>query len=222
MFQQASLQFLKDLAKHNQKEWFEKNRNKYDSTKKELEVFTGDVIKKVSRFDESVAHLQVKECLFRINRDVRFSKDKSPYKNHMAMYISKGGKKAVNPGYYFHLEPGNSYVAGGLWMPMAPELKKVRQEIDYSWEEFKKIVSHKKFKAAFGDFRRGEEEVLSRPPKGYDESNPAIGYLKLKSWIMSAKVSDAELVSKELSKKVAAYFESMNPMIKFFNQALDE
>ncbi|MBA4166622.1 MAG: DUF2461 domain-containing protein [Chitinophagaceae bacterium] len=222
MFQQASLQFLKDLTRHNQKEWFEKNRKKYESTKKELEEFTGEIIKKISKFDDSVAHLEVKECLFRINRDVRFSKDKSPYKNHMAMYISKGGKKAVNPGYYFHLEPGNSYVAGGLWMPMAPELKKVRQEIDYSWDEFKKIFNNRKFKAAFNDFRRGEEEVLSRPPKGYDENNAAIAYLKLKSWIVSARITDEELVSKDLIKKVAAHFETMNPMVQFFNQALDE
>ena len=113
MFQQTSIRFLRDLSKNNQKEWFEKNRNRYESTKKELEAFTGEIIKKVTSFDESVAHLQVKECLFRINRDVRFSKNKSPYKNHMAMYLSKGGKKAVNPGYYFHLEPGNSFVAGG-------------------------------------------------------------------------------------------------------------
>ena len=222
MFQQASLKFLKDLAKNNQKEWFDKNRSRFESTKQELEAFTADVIKKVTKFDDSIAHLQVKECLFRINRDVRFSKDKSPYKRHLSMYLSKGGKKGINPGYYFHLEPGNSYVGGGLWMPMPPELKKVRQEIDYSWDEFRKLFSDKKFKAAFGDFRRGEEEVLSRPPKGYEETNPAIEYLKLKSWIMSAKVSDAELVSKDLSKKIAGYFERMNPMIQFFNQALDE
>jgi len=222
MFQQASLQFLKDLQKHNQKEWFEKNRSKYESTKQNLEAFTEDVIKKISRFDESVAHLQVKECLFRINRDVRFSKDKSPYKNHMAMYISKGGKKAINPGYYFHLEPGKSFVAGGLWMPVAPELKKVRQEIDYSFDALKKILANKKFKSTFGEFRNEEGALLSRPPKGYDENNPGIAYLKFKSWIVSADISEKELLTKDLSKKVAAYFETMHPLIKFFNQALDE
>jgi uncharacterized protein (TIGR02453 family) len=220
MFQQASLQFLKNLSRNNQREWFEKNRSKYESTKKDLEAFTDDMIKRVSRFDESVAHLKAKECLFRINRDVRFSKDKSPYKSHLAMYLSKGGKKAIDPGYYFHLEPGKSYVAGGLWMPMPPELKKVRQEIDYNWEEFKKISGQKKFKTAFGDFQRGADEVLSRPPKGYEENNPAISYLKLKSWIVSAHVSDETLLSKDLSKKMASYFEAMHPLVMFFNQAL--
>lgn len=222
MFQQASIRFLKELNNNNQKEWFDRNRSKYESTRLDLEAFTGDLIKKITKFDESVAHIVVRECLFRINRDVRFSKDKSPYKNHMAMYISKGGKKAINPGYYFHLEPGKSYVAGGLWMPMAPELKKVRQEIDYNWDGFKKIFSNSKFKTAFGDFNRSEDVLLSRPPKGYEASNSAIEYLKLKSWIVSAKISDTELVSRGLSKKVSAYFETMHPLVKFFNQALDE
>lgn len=222
MFGQASLKFLKNLSRNNQKDWFEKNRSQYENAKKEMEAFTGDVINRVGRFDESVAHLQAKECTFRINRDIRFSKDKSPYKNHLAMSISKGGKKHVHPGYYFHLEPGKSYVAGGLWMPMAPELKKVRQEIDYNWEEFKKILTGKKFRAAFGDFSREDEYVLKRAPKDYEENNPAIEYLKLKSWIVEAHVPDEALTSKGLAKMVADHFETMYPMILFFTRALDE
>ncbi len=222
MFQQSSLQFLKDLRKNNQWEWFEKNRKKYESTKHDIEVFTADIIKKTGSFDDSVAHLQPKECLFRINRDVRFSKDKSPYKTHLGIYLSKGGKKAVFAGYYFHFEPGKSFAASGLWMPMAPELKKIRQEIDYSAEEFQQICNRKKFRSLFGDFERGKEEVLSRPPKGYDESNPAIGYLKLKSWIVTRAITDAELTTKGLSKKVAGYFEVAHPLVNFFNRALED
>ena len=140
MLQKSTVQFLRDLKKNNSKEWFDTNRKKYESAKNDYEALVGDVIKQLSKTDESIAHLEPKQCVFRINRDVRFSKDKSPYKTNMGMYFSKGGKKSFYAGYYFHLQPGGSFVAGGLWMPMPPELKKVRQEIDYNWEEFKKIV----------------------------------------------------------------------------------
>ncbi|RYG31141.1 MAG: DUF2461 domain-containing protein, partial [Chitinophagaceae bacterium] len=120
MIQQATLQFLKSLKKNNKKEWFDANRSKYDSAKKNIEELTAGIISRLSKTDESIAHLQPKECMFRINRDVRFSKNKAPYKTNMGVYFSKGGKKGVQAGYYFHVEPGASFIAGGLWMPMAP------------------------------------------------------------------------------------------------------
>lgn len=222
MFQKSSLQFLTDLKRNNHKDWFDKNRQRYETAKANLEEFTAEMIRQISRFDESIAHLQVKECLFRINRDIRFSKDKTPYKTNLSMYISKGGKKAIYPGYYFHLEPGKSHVSGGLWMPLAPELKKIRQEIDYNWDEFQKIVTARKFRSVYGDFRRGSEELLTRAPKGYEEDNPAIGYLRFKSWVVSAPVTDAELQAKDLAKKTAARYEALFPLINFFSRALDE
>lgn len=222
MIQQPTIQFLKDLKKNNKKEWFDTHRPRYENARADFERLTSEILKKLSRTDESIAHLQPKECLFRINRDVRFSKNKAPYKTNMAMYISKGGKKGMYPGYYFHLEPGASFVAAGLWMPMPPELKKVRQEIDYNWDEFKKIVTSKNFKNKFGDLERSKETLLSRPPKGYEQENPAIDYLKLKSFIATAKINDSDLNTKELVKKITGYFEISKPMIDFFNLALDE
>ncbi len=222
MIQQATVQFLRNLKKNNKKEWFDANRIKYESAKKDVESLSGEIIKRLSRTDDSIAHLQPKDCMFRINRDVRFSKDKSPYKTNMGVYFSKGGKKGINAGYYFHLEPGSSFVAGGLWMPMPPELKKVRQEIDYSWDEFSKITSNKKFKSVFGDLDRSMENALSRPPKGYEEDNPAINFLKLKSFIATTKIKDADLTSKDLVKKVTGYFESLKPLIDFLNRAIEE
>lgn len=222
MVQLSTLQFLKDIKKNNNKEWLEANRRKFENAKLDFENFTGDLIKRLGRIDESIAHLQPKECTFRQNRDVRFSKDKSPYKINMGMYISKGGKKGSNSGYYFHLEPGRSLVAGGLWMPMAPELKKVRQEIDYNLEDFNKILQHKKFKAAFGELDRSPEYLLTRPPKGYADDNPAIEYLKFKSFIVSVKIADVELSSKDLVKKVTGYFETLKPLVDFLNQAVDD
>lgn len=222
MLQQNTVQFLKNLKKNNRKEWFDTNRGKYEEAKKDVENLSAEIIKRLSRTDETIAHLQPKDCMFRINRDVRFSKDKSPYKTNMGVYFSKGGKKGNNAGYYFHLEPGSSFVAGGMWMPMAPELKKIRQEIDYNWDEFGKVVGNKKFRSAFGDLDRSSEYVLSRPPKGYDDDNPAIEFLKLKSYIATAKIPDTDLTSKDLAKKVVSQFELIKPLVDFLNRSVEE
>jgi len=222
MLQQTTVQFLRNLKKNNKKEWFDANRTKYESSKKDVEDLSVEIIKRLSHTDDSIAHLQPKDCMFRINRDVRFSKDKSPYKTNMGVYFSKGGKKGINAGYYFHLEPGSSFVAGGLWMPMPPELKKVRQEIDYNWDEFSKITGSKKFKSVFGDLDMSNESALSRPPKGYEADNPAISYLKLKSFIATTKIKDADLTSKDLVKKVTVHFESLKSLIDFLNRAIEE
>jgi len=222
MLQQTTVLFLKNLKKNNKKEWFDINRGKYESAKKDVENLSAEIIKRLSTIDESIAHLQPKDCMFRINRDVRFSKDKSPYKTNMGVYFSKGGKKGNTAGYYFHLEPGNSFIAGGLWMPLPVDLKKVRQEIDYNWDEFNKIINSRKFKTAFGELDRSSEYVLSRPPKGYDENNPAIGFLKMKSFIASVKITDTDLATKDLVKKIVTQFESLKPLIDFMNRAIEE
>ena len=222
MLQQSSIVFLKSLKKNNRKDWFDSNRAKYESAKQDVEEFAAAIIKSLAKADESIAHLQPKDCMFRINRDVRFSKNKSPYKTNMGVYFSKGGKKGNQAGYYFHIEPGASFVAGGLWMPMPEDLKKVRQEIDYNWDEFKKIVQEKKFRTVFGNLERNPEFELSRPPKGYDDTNPAIEYLKLKSLIASSKISDEELTSRNLVKTAVSRFVTMKPFIDFPNRAVEE
>lgn len=222
MIQVSTLQFLKDIKKNNKKEWFEINRGRFDTARNDFEKFTKEIIKRLGRIDESIAHLDAKQSTFRQNRDVRFSKDKSPYKVHMGMYLSKGGRKGIQAGYYFHLEPGNSLVAAGLWMPLPNELKKVRQEIDYNLEDLKKILSNKKFRVVYGELEKNPEYTLSRPPKGYEPDNPAIEYLKFKSWIVSAKLSDTDVTSRDLAKKVTGYFATAKPLIDFINQAIEE
>lgn len=222
MLQPATLTFLKSLKKNNNKEWFENNRSKYEAAKKDFENFVAAVLDNLKNIDPTIAELKPKDCTFRINRDVRFSKNKAPYKTNMAMYMSKGGKKSNNAGYYFHLEPGSAFIAGGVWMPMAPELKKIRQEIDYSFDTFKKITGNKKFKQIFGDLEITDETSLTRPPKGYEENNPAIVFLKLKSFIATTQISDEILTSKSLVKQVIGNFEILKPLIDFLNTALDE
>lgn len=219
MINTETLKFLKALEKNNNKEWFDLNRKTYEQAKANYLDFIGDVLGRMKKIDPSLANLEPKQCVFRINRDVRFSKNKAPYKTNMGASFSKGGKKVQCAGYYFHLEPGASFIGGGFWMPMAPELNKIRQEIDYGFEEFNKIITKKKFKTSFGSL--SESEKLTRPPKGYEAENPAIELLKLKSFIVMTEVKDAELTGKELANKVIDHFETMMPLVDFLNKAID-
>ena len=143
MLRLSTLKFLKDLKKNNNKPWFDAHRKEYEAAKIDFATFIQAVIDKHSKSDPTIKSTVAKDCMFRINRDVRFSKDKSPYKTNMGAYINRGGKKSVFAGYYFHCEPGQCFVGGGLWMPMPPELNKVRQEIDYNLDAFIKIMTSK-------------------------------------------------------------------------------
>ncbi|MDP4264806.1 MAG: DUF2461 domain-containing protein [Bacteroidota bacterium] len=220
MLQPSTLKFLKDLKKNNNKPWFEAHRKQYEEAKNDFAAFIQTIIDKHGKKDESIAHLKAKDCMFRINRDVRFSKDKSPYKDNMGAYMSRGGKKSPFGGYYFHCQPGRCFAGGGLWMPMPPELNKVRQEIDYNFTDFKKIIGSKKFKSVYGDLSRDAEYVLTRVPKGYEPGNPAADYLKMKSFVALVNFNDADLTSRDLIKKVLTAFEALQPLLEFLNESI--
>lgn len=221
MLQSNTIQFLKKLAKNNTKPWFDANRHLYEAAKADFLQLTAQVLKETAKFDASIAHLQPKECVFRINRDVRFSKDKSPYKTNMGMSIACGGKKGNFAGYYFHLESGKSFVGGGLYMPMPDDLKKLRQEIDYNFADFQKIIQHKNFRSAFGDLDFDAALSLSRAPKSYEEDNPAIKYIKLKSFIATHTIADTTLTDKSLVKQITQSFKALHPLLNFINGALE-
>lgn len=205
MLQPSTIKFLKDLKKNNNKPWFDKNRKTYEAAKADFAAFIQQVINEHAKKDPSIKHLQAKDCMFRINRDVRFSKDKSPYKTNFGASINAKGKSAWDSaGYYFHLEPGQCFTGGGIYMPPPDVLKNVRQEIDYNLADFKKLLAAKKFKSVYNGLDRNAEYTLSRVPKGYEPDNPAAEYLKLKSYIAMVKISDADLTSKGLVKKTAA------------------
>jgi len=223
MLQPATLKFLKDLKKNNTREWFEKNRKAYEYAKEDFALLINSVIVQLGKKDKSIASLTAKECVYRINRDVRFSKNKAPYKNNMAASLISGGKKSDNAGYYIHIQPGGeSFIGGGRYMVEPDQLKKIRQEIDYNWEEFDKIIHNKKFTACYGELERGEGMSLSREPKGYEKDNPAIDYIKLKSWVATTPLTDADLTGKDLVKKIIAALETLKPLLDFLNRALNE
>ncbi len=219
MLQSSTLKFFKDLKKNNNKPWFDEHRKTYELAKEDFTAMTEQLIAAITVFDAPIGHLRAKDCMFRINRDVRFSKDKSPYKNNIAAYFNRNGKKALGAGYYIHIEPGHIFAAGGMWMPEPKELANIRQEIDYSFDAWKKITSNAAFKKTFTAGITGE--ALVRPPKGYEEGNPAIAYLKMKSFIVSKSFTDAEVQSKSFVKEVAAVFKTMKPLIDFLNAATE-
>lgn len=222
MLQSSTLKFLRDLAKNNNKPWFDANRPRYEEAKKDFEAFIGQLIARHSKRDPDLKELTAKGAMFRINRDIRFSKDKSPYKTNLAASFARGGKKSMFAGYYFHLEPGGkSMVGGGLWQPMPPEVKKVRQEIDYSLDDFKKIVEAKKFKTVYGDLYKGEDVSLAKMPQGYDKDNPAAEFLKLKSWIGMRDIKDAELSSGALLDLTLEALTTLQPLLQFLNRSIE-
>ncbi|MBS1662923.1 MAG: DUF2461 domain-containing protein [Bacteroidetes bacterium] len=220
MLQASTVKFLRDLKKNNNKPWFEKNKSVYLDAKEDFELFVEQVIEGMGKIDADIKPLHPKDTTYRIYRDVRFSKDKTPYKTNMGAYLNKGGKKMPTAGYYVQCENGRNIAGGGLWMPMAPELNKVRQEIDYSFDEWSKIVGDRNFKKLFPD---GFEQfdVLSRPPKGYDDENPAIEFLKLKSFVVIRSFTDAEVQAKSFVKEVLKTFEAMGDFVHFLNRAME-
>lgn len=219
MLQRSTLKFLKDLRQNNNKPWFDENKPQYQQAKDDFETMVQQLIDGMAKVDPTIQGLQVKDCVFRIYKDVRFSKDKTPYKNNMGAYFSKGGKKSSNAGYYFQLEPGASFVAGGLWMPEAPALKKVRQEIDYNFTEFQGIVGQKEFIKTLG---KVNGETLKSAPQGYTEDNPAIAYLKLKSLIVNHNITDDATTQPTLVRDILRSFALMQPFVNFLNRALEE
>ena len=222
MFQQSTLTFLKKLAKNNNKVWFDAHRNNYLEARVDFENFVAELIKRTGEFDNDVKELKPKECMFRINRDIRFSKNKTPYKTNLAASLDRGGKKSIFAGYYFHLEPGNkSFITGGVWMPEVSDLKKIRQEIDYCFDEFRNIIFDKNFKKEYGELEATADVKLTNLPRGYDKTNAATEYLKLKSLIAVKNIPDEELGKPALSKKTIKAFETLMPLIKFINRALE-
>lgn len=217
MLQLSTISFLKSLKKNNNREWFEKNRGKFELAKEDFEIFVAALLKELVKVNPALSNLKVKDCVFRIYRDVRFSKNKLPYKTNMGAYFVEGGKKSDKAGFYIQLEPGNSFIAGGNWMPEAPQLKSIRQEIDYNFADFEKILHAKSFKKLFGEL---SDSRLKTTPKGYDSTNPAIAHLRQTSFTAQMPVDDKIFMSKGLVKKCGSVYESVLPFLKFLNTAI--
>jgi uncharacterized protein (TIGR02453 family) len=217
----TTLKFLSQLAKNNDKSWFDENRKLYEEARKEYMDLIDEVILQLKKSDPAIGDQTAKSSIFRINRDVRFSKDKSPYKTNFGASINAHGRKSMMPGYYVHVEPGKSFIGGGLYMAEPAMIKKVRQEIDYNFEEFQSILKSSSFKKTYKDIYDGKDVKLSRVPQGYEKDNPAAEYLKLKSWIVMREVPDEYMTDSKASSKIVKDLEAMQPLLVFLNKALD-
>ncbi len=220
MIQKSTLAFLKKVSANNNRDWFEKNKELYVESKDDVEKNIEEILNGIRKFDKRIpADLSAKKCVFRIYRDVRFSKDKRPYKNNLGASINPGGKKDMSPGYYIHIQPGNSFIAGGMWMPEPSNLSKIRQEIDYNLEEFTKIIKHKTFKKIFGEL--DQDDILVNAPKGYPKDHKALDLLRLKSFIAVGSISDKDVQSKNYVKKAVEICKAMQPLNAFLQRAID-
>ena len=212
------LKFLTDLKDNNNREWFQANDSIYRLALKEFESFINALIPAIREFDPLVGTVSAKDCLFRIYRDVRFSKDKSPYKTNFGAYIARGGRKSMMAGYYVHAEPGGSFLAGGLYMPPADILKKVREEIYYNAEEYKKILHHEEFIKYFPQM--DDPQKLVKAPKGFPAEWPDIDLLKLKSYAVIHYVDDDRLINDSYLGYARDVFSNLRVLNNFFNKTL--
>lgn len=211
---ETTFKFLKQLAKNNSKEWFDENRKQYETSKAEFEKIVKAVIDKSALFDKELAGIEAKKCLFRINRDIRFSKDKSPYKLNMGASINPGGKKEMGAGYYIHIQPGKSFLAGGCYMPPPDVLAKIRQEIDYNTKDFKKILANKDFKTYFKELS-DEGDKLKTAPKGYAKDHPELSLLQHKHFIVVHDLKDEQIMDKNFPTYAAKVFKAIHPLNLF-------
>lgn len=212
------LKFLNDIKKNNNREWFEKNKPRYLQVKQNFDDFLEKIHVELLNFEPGLSGLNPKKIAFRIYRDVRFSKDKRPYKTNMGAGFSPGGKMIQEPGYYIHIEPGNSFLAAGMYMPDSANLAKVRQEIDYNPNGLLKILKDKKFKSKFDGL--DEYDKVKSAPKGYAKEHPHIELLKNKSFTVSHYFSDAEVKNKNFLKEVVKLCKVVKPFNDYFKTAL--
>jgi len=217
MIQPSTLKFLSALKKNNNRDWFLANKKEYEAAKKDFIDLAQQLITGITTFDKKIAGLEAKNCVFRINRDVRFSNDKSPYKTNMGANMSPGGKKSPAAGYYFHIEPGESFLAGGMFMPEPEKLKAVREDIIYDPNTFKKIIGSKEFKKHYS--KLWDEGKLKTAPKGFDKEHPDIDLVKFKSYIVVKNLSDKEVMDKNLVKKALEAYKALKPMNDFLNKS---
>lgn len=221
MITKEALEFLGDLIANNNTEWMHANKKRYESYKNDYHNFIASILLEMKLLDPTLEPLEVKNCTFRINRDIRFSKDKSPYKTNMGAWFSQNKNRKNSPGYYIHFEKGNSFIAGGVWCPEPNELKLIRKEIEFFYDDLEAIVADKTFKNEFKELTRDENNTLKKAPKDFDPNHPAIEFLKLKSFTASQKIDEKLFTKPDFSKVISQKLMALKPMNDFLRRALE-
>jgi uncharacterized protein (TIGR02453 family) len=211
-------QFSQGLTENNNREWFHANKKSYEEAKSSVEAFIKELITGVQSFDDSVVGITPKDCMFRINRDVRFSNDKSPYKTNIGGFIAKGGRNAMNAGYYLHIEPGKSFLGGGIYMPPADKLKMIRNEIYFNAPTFKKIITDTTFKKYFTEI--WDDAKLKNAPKDFPKDFVDIDLLKFKNYTIIHPLKDEQIMQANFYQYVLDVFKAMFSLNSFLNHAI--
>lgn len=212
-------QFLKDIAANNDRKWFQAHRSYYEQADHEFENMLTAIIARISDFDDSIRNVTPRDCMYRIYRDIRFSEDKTPYKLHFGGYINAKGKKSNHCGYYVHLQPGNSLLAGGSYCPPPPILKALRQAVYDNMDEFRSIVEDPAFKRYFPVIG---ENFLKSAPKGFSRDYPYLKYVQCKEYTVSHAVPDTFFQSEDFLDRTADIFRQMKRFADFINYTIDD
>jgi len=213
----STIGFLAKLKENNSREWFAANRPAYLKAKENFELFIDELIVRITEFDPILKGLEAKNCIFRINRDTRFSNDKSPYKTNMGAFIVRGGKKNGDryAGYYIHLEPGSSMIAGGAYMPPAPWLNAIREKVAGEGQMLNSIINEKNFVKFYKSL---EGEKVKTAPKGYSRDHQYIELLKHKSYIVMRNISDKEITDRNFISFATDACRAMKPLNDFLSE----
>lgn len=210
--------FFKDLKENNNKPWFELNKDRYNDIKEEFTAFMAEFIERIKPLDE-LPELVAKKTIFRIYRDVRFAKDKTPYKTHIASVIDRGKDWSSKCGFYIHIEPGNSFIGGGAWEPSKEAIKAIRQEIDYNPSELLDVLNSPSFLTNYGTMNG---DKLKTTPKDYSADHPQIELLKHKQFLFSRKFTDLEVVDKNFMNVLVSCYEAALPFFNYFDVVFKE
>jgi len=212
------LDFIKELTENNNRDWFNAHKNLYQEALETFRGFAGELLAGISRFDPALGNLEPRDTIFRIYKDVRFSKDKLPYKTHFGCWMAKGGRKSTDAGYYFHLEPGKSFLAAGVWMPPKEQLNLIRQEILFNPESFLKLINTSAIKAKYE--RGGKEDMLKKGPVGYPKDFVHMEELKYKHYIWSRSYTDSDIQNSGFAGSAIEDYQGLFPVVSYLNHAM--
>lgn len=212
------LSFLRELAQHNNRDWFNENKIRYQESREIFREFIDEVLSGISIFDPALIGVEGKDSIFRIYKDIRFTKDKTPYKTNFGSWMARGGRKSNDAGYYFHLQPDASFMAAGVYMPPKENLHLIRQEIVFNPDGYREVFNDPWINEHYE--RSGEEDKLKKGPAGFPQDHEMIDAIKYRHYIFSKNYTNSEVAGRDFARKLAEDYRGLFPVVNYLNNAL--